>query len=287
MRNSLACLLPLAVLLLASCKTYHYMYAPVAAPTPMFNKKGESNVTALYTFGSLFRTRNETRNDGYDLQGAYAITDHLAITASFAHRRERNVYDSTNASSTTHTNLLYHRNTTSFGMGYFTPCDTRGTAFFDLYGGYAIGRNQLEDFEGATSTSYTHFHNANTNNYYLQPGFHFNTGGNFQIALATRINTVSWFNITTDYSAAQEHSYHIDNLHSTVFTFLEPSFTLRGGPANAPWLRFELQCFTSIKLNQSALYYRESYMSLGVSFDCSKINDHGGRKAKGFTPPPR
>src|SRR3569832_161880 len=89
-------LLPLTlVLLFASCKTYHYMYAPMATNAPMLNKQGENSFSALYTSGSIFRTSAKTRNNGYDLQGAYAVSNNLAITAAFAHRYERNVYDST------------------------------------------------------------------------------------------------------------------------------------------------------------------------------------------------
>ncbi len=268
-------LLPVtALLLFASCKSYHYMYAPAPPVTPMFNKKGESNVSAVYSFGSLFMTYVLTQNDGYVLQGAYAVSDHFALTAAFSHRHERNVYDSTNTvGNAVNSSLSYHRNTTLLGVGYFTPCNASGSSFFDLYAGYGIGRYQLDDDGMAPGPSYHQFHDCNVNNYYVQPGFHFNGRGATQVALATRINTISYYNISTDYTAAQEKSYNMAVIRNTVFTFLEPSLTIRGWAPGSPWLRMEFQMSTSIKLNNTALYYRETYLSLGLSFDLSRLGD--------------
>jgi hypothetical protein len=279
-------LLPVtALLLFASCKSYHYMYAPVATSTPMFNKKGESDVSALYSFGSIFRTNVHTHNDGYDLQGAYAVSDHFALTAAFSHRHERNVYDSTNTfGNTVNSSLSYRRNTTLLGVGYFTPCNASGSSFFDLYAGYGIGRYQLDDDGVAPGPLYHQFHDCNVNNYYVQPGFHFNGRGAMQVSLATRINTISYYNIATDYTAAQEKSYNMAVIRNTVFSFLEPSFTIRGWAPGAPWIRIEFQASTSIKLNNTALYYRESYLSLGLSFDLSRLDDHGGKNVHGPSP---
>jgi len=205
------------------------------------------------------------------------VSNNFAITGAFAHRYEKNVYDSTNTafSYTSHNELLYHRNTTALGIGYFTPCDAKGNSFFDLYGGYALGRYEMND-NGTTAPTH-YYHDCNINNYYVQPGFHFNTSG-LQVGLATRVNITSYYNISTDYTAAQEQSYNIAVLRNTTFGFLEPSLTIRGWGPGAPWLRFEFQAATSIKLNNTAMYYRESYLSFGLSFDFSRVNDHGDNK---------
>lgn len=104
-----------------SCKP---VYIPNAVNIPYLSEKGQIN-------GGL-----HTGTSGIDLQGAYAITDHVAVMAngSYANR------DGSDTSLTNDHKHLFGE----LGMGYFMPF---GAGRFEIYGGAGTG----------TASSYENF----------------------------------------------------------------------------------------------------------------------------------
>src|SRR4051812_28979282 len=96
MRNLL--LIVLSAVCIASCSTQRYVYTPSAHNVPVLTKKGDSKLSASYStnldFGnSDYASDNQydrNSSNGVDLQGALAITNNLAIQASYYYRKEKN-----------------------------------------------------------------------------------------------------------------------------------------------------------------------------------------------------
>ena len=74
-----------AGLLLSSCYTPRYVYSPSAHNVPLFSKKNDSKIAANYSSNLSLANSSENENDsyGFDLQGAYAISDHWALQANY------------------------------------------------------------------------------------------------------------------------------------------------------------------------------------------------------------
>jgi len=276
------------MLLFSSCRVNHYLYAPVAPQTPMLNSKGEMNITGMYAIGGLAHSNDSGYNNGYDVQAAYAITHHLAITGAFSHRHEKDNYENANpyplSTKKFPANVWYNRNTTQLGLGYFTSIDSDNEVFFDLYGGYGFGKYRLHETGIGFNGNYDMYHTTSISQFYLQPGFHFNVSDMSQVATSLRVTTANYYHIMSDYPAPLEDTLHMSTIRNTTFVFLEPSLTVRLWIPHAPWLKLETQLSTSLKLNNKAFNYRKSYFSVGLSFDLSKINEHSNYKKKNKNP---
>src|ERR1044072_2331669 len=134
MRNNHACISFGVLLFFSSCHVNHYLYAPAAPQVPLLNNKGEMNITGMVSVGATGHSTSDSGyNYGFDLQAAYAVSDHLAITAAISRRNEKDVYKSGTLYSSYGADLWYRRNTTELGFGYFTSIDSDNEVFFDLY----------------------------------------------------------------------------------------------------------------------------------------------------------
>jgi hypothetical protein len=266
-----------AAALLPSCKTVpHYLYAPTAVYTPMFNKKGDVNATGMYTTGSVGDGKGY--NNGYDVQAGYAFSSHFALTLAISGRHEKNRYDSTGLETEWAYNnspqLFYQRHTTELGIGYFTPLNSRGNTYFDFYAGYGFGRyNMTENDLG--SIPYSRFHNTSVGNLFFQPGLHFNfIGGQFGFNSPFTITT--FYNISTNYTAGEQAMYYMDAISSNAYVFWEPSLTLKLWVPNVSWVRLDMEAGFSGLLSKQWIDSRGSYASIGLSFNLPKLKD-GGR----------
>lgn len=276
MKNYLSCLLLAGTLLLSSCEVRHYLYAPTTPQAPMFNHKGETNITGTYL---LSAEKGDTGyNRGYDVQAAYAVTSHLALTAAFSERFEKSVYRQRepgwfSLGADYPAEIKYKRSVTELGMGYFTPVSPREKTFFDLYGGYGFGRFRMEETGYRLGLNSDLNHTVSVSKYFLQPGFHFN-GENSQVSLALRTTAVYYYHIQSDYSKAQEDSFHMSSIRNTTFAFMDPSLSLRFWLPSAPWIRFDTRFSLGVKLSGQALDYQKGSFSAGFSLDFSRLRDH-------------
>lgn len=275
MKNNLIYVSLACGLLLSSCvirPVKHYVYAPVCPQTPMFGKKGESDITATYATGKVFDS-DSNYNRGPDVQAAYAVGDHLAVTGAWSYRREMNTYDNrkTLFGVSMPVAVWYRRNTWSLGMGYFTALGN-STVYFDLYGGYGFGTYRMFEHGVDTGGIYNHYHSTGIHQFYLQPGFHFGKpSAACQLALTFRLNVAAYHDIRSDYSPVQEDSFRLAPIRTTSYVYLEPALTFKFGSPDVPWIRGFVQMSFSGNLTDNPLYRRTGNLSAGLSFDLSKI----------------
>lgn len=276
MKPPIPCLLLfLAITLcLPSCTTVrHYLYAPVAPQVPALSQKGEINTTGMGTVGSSDGT--PSYNNGWDVQAAYALGHHVAVTAAWTVRQEKDSFSNQEFFSGWRMPSLvtYQRHITQFGLGYFTPINGKRTEFFDLYGGYGFGTYSLQEQQFARSgtVAYSWYHNTSVSQVYLQPGVHINGSSATQVSLSMRFTGTSYHHILTSYLPEQQDSFHMASLHNTFYVFIEPVFTLRFGLPRAPWVMAQLQLSFSGKINNTPMDYRGLSASAGLSFDWSKL----------------
>ena len=89
MRLYILLLLTFAITL-TSCRfqrANRYIYSSPAANVTYFGQKGDSKITAFYSGDG------HNKNDGYNIQAGYAITNHLSVAASYAYRGDRQKYN--------------------------------------------------------------------------------------------------------------------------------------------------------------------------------------------------
>ena len=126
-------------ILFTSCDTPRYAYSPNAHNVPLLKKRFDSKLSVNYSTnadinGSSNNTNRYSRNraNGYDLQGAIAVTDHIGLQGSYFSRTERTNGDAYNGDSSV---VRYKRNLTEFGAGYFTSINKKDKIFFQAYAG--------------------------------------------------------------------------------------------------------------------------------------------------------
>lgn len=159
-------------LLLSSCRQERYIYAVSKLNTPALQKKGDTRLNTSFSFGKARGMGDSSVNLGFDVQCAYAITNHFAVMASYYSRNESDVMDGRfgNASRFTSSYIKYRRHLWELGAGYFATLQ-KGVVF-NIYAGAAFGKLAIND-EGFDSVRYTRDYLANTGKYFIQPGITF------------------------------------------------------------------------------------------------------------------
>lgn len=126
-------------------------YVPNTVHNPMLTEKGD-----VHAGGFL-------GSNGFDLQAAVAVRDHVGVSADFSYANQEEEEDSD-----------FHRHHFGeVGIGYFTDMDPVGQ--FEVYGGY--GRGQAEAFDtyeffGSGSVRAT----GRYNRFFVQPAVGFEAG---------------------------------------------------------------------------------------------------------------
>ncbi|HEX6334035.1 MAG TPA: hypothetical protein VFZ78_07395, partial [Flavisolibacter sp.] len=186
--------LPVALVLVlatTSCRSYRYPYAASHIHQPLLVKKQDASLDATYSFGPAKGRADSSSNRGMDLQAAYAFSNHIAVMASWAFRREsdgfqndyENIYD---------TSLVrYRRNFFEAGAGYFTA-DAGRKFVFSVYGGVGKGTLHIDDAIRSFGVSDTRFYSADLLKYFLQPGISFVEDENVHAAVCIRFSYVTY-----------------------------------------------------------------------------------------------
>jgi hypothetical protein len=135
-------------LLFSSCTQPRYVYSPPVRNLHYFEKAGQSKLAAHWATGP---SRNDggtssAFNNGFDLQGSYAISDHWAIMVSYYNRKEHdNINTVYSSSANLYSEIEYKRNGTELGASFFTPLSKGRENFFHIDGGIGFANNRLED----------------------------------------------------------------------------------------------------------------------------------------------
>lgn len=250
-------------LFLQSCTLFRYAYSPTIQNVPGFTGKNESRITAV-----IASPASGTENN-FAFQGAYAITDHFAITAGYngtAKSQDELTFTNSNGSSQKDV-VKYNRNSADFGAGIFYPVSKDNKAFFEVYAGYGFGSNKITDM---TDNTTTYYHNSDINRVYLQPVLSIHTSALFTISTSLRFTSIGYRNINTNYSAGDLSSYSLDAIAAKRLFFIEPALVISGGIKDAPWVRLQGQINLSLLTGEATTNYRSNYFGMGLVFDPAK-----------------
>jgi hypothetical protein len=202
-------------------------------------------------------------NRGFDLQGAYAISDHWAVMASYYNRKEHDRRSAVFLNSpSTYFEIDYKRSGGEFAASFFTPLSRNRKNFFHLDGGIGFANNSLTQEGNSNSLGQVWNYSDNMFRFFFQPGFYAIVDA-FQFGLGARLQWQYFSDIQTTFSPGELQAYSLFGL-SQLYNF-EPYFSMRYGPPSVPWLKFEMQ--TSFTTVDKGYYVREGYFSLGVAVD--------------------
>lgn len=260
---------------LSSCYSSHrYVNSPAPASMPYFNKKGQSDFSAYYSSGTVI-PKGYKQGKGFDLQSAYALSNHWAVTLEHSSRWEKDkilpnsyydVYDSSL--------IKYKRNITSIGGGYFFPNRRSGKSYLNIYAGAGFGNNDIKDSGRESANLYSSFHKSQIIKYYLQPGFTF-FSDKISIAAAIRFSFIRYIGIKTNYNEAKLKQFDLYDLDKRTATFFEPSYSILIVPfKKTEWLKIKGVLSCAIPYSDYDLYLSRFFCgSAGFSFDFTKMKN--------------
>jgi hypothetical protein len=255
-----------------SCNTYRYIYSASPPNNPCFKEKGESKVTAYYSSAGNNRLTKEYAH-GVDLQGAYAMSNHWAITAGFFNRREKDKY-SGSYNLFDSSVVRYKRNLYDIGGGYFTSIDKKKTLTANLYAGFAGGKFSFEDNgKDDSHVDYARYHESAIGKWFFQPSINFMPVNYVRFSFAAKFSYVHYGKIQTSYTANELAYFGLDKIANKTVNFFEPSFNIQLGIPEYPWIKIDAEV-SSTSYNHSYsphLNVRSSNGSIGLSFDFSKM----------------
>jgi hypothetical protein len=239
-------------------------------------KKGDSK-GAAYLSSNLSQKNNannrthESKSRGFDLQGAYAISNNFALQANYFKRTESNNGYIVNGDLDS-SFIRYKRQLTEIGIGYFKSLNKNNRVIFQVFGGVGKGKFSFTD-NGKTSNDidYSRTHQADVTKLYIQPAFMFRSKGNFAASLSTRFSFIKFGNIKTDYTQDELFNYNLDDLTYSFRTFFEPAFTSTFGFNKLPGVQFEFQFGLAVLTSSHYVDHRAFNFSGGIVLDIPKM----------------
>jgi hypothetical protein len=274
MRNKNFVLLSIICLAIASCRTPRYIYSPAPPNNPYFREKGESKLATYYSTGGDNNKLTKEYNNGLDLQAAYAVGDHFALTADYFKRNEKDAiydYDRTYFDSSI---VRYRRNLTNFGAGYFTPITKDKNITVNIFGGLGFGKYSFTDNGFNNGIGYHRDYNSNMSKWYIQPSINFFVGNYFRTGLISKVSWVHFNDIKTSYTPDELSYLDLDKVPGKTLSFFEGTWNMQVSFKNMKWFyldggfTFSSDPFVN---NESNLEARNFNASIGVSLDFSKM----------------
>jgi hypothetical protein len=260
------------ILFSSSCASRRYIYSSSPANDPYFSGKGQSQLSALYSFSGANDDASTTGYaHGYDMQGAYSIADHWALTAGYFNRKEKNIYSYYSFNSPFDSSIVkYKRNLVELGAGYFLPLDREKDIFFNLYGGIGFGKFSFDDNGINNGTAYNRYHTSNITKWFFRPAINVTTGRYFRAALLLGSSLVHYGNIHTSYTATELQSFSLDRIANRTLYFFEPGINFQFGVPEFPWIKLDMSISgVSHSSVDDILGVRGANTSIGLTFDPS------------------
>jgi len=269
---------------LSSCYTPRYVYSPTAHNVPVFTKKGDSKLAANYSFNLSNNTVKDSvpvkaKARGYDLQAAYAFTNHWAMQANYFHRAERNAgdFDSGIRDSVV---INYTRSLTEIGVGYFSLLKNQQSVL-QVFAGVGFGKFSFtDDGKDQNRVLRSRYHTMQVTKIFIQPAFTVRGGKNFSATFSSRHSIIYFKNISTNYTAAELDNYKLDSLSYSPRVFWEPAVINTFGIKKLPGLRFEFQAGFAFLISRRFADARAFNFSGGLLFDLPKLfafNHHSSK----------
>lgn len=259
---------------LSSCYSPRYVYSPASSNVPLLAKKGDSKLAGYYAVNPGEKatvTSVGKLNSGYgiDVQGAYAVTNHLAIQGSYSKRWEKN-YADFNVNSSDSSIINYNRNISEFGLGFYTYIDERRNSFFQLFAGVGFGKSSFTDKFFSGNVPARSF-NMDVTKLYLQPAILIRNGEVFASSFSSRVSILYFSNVKYDYTTEESDRYQLKDIGKGAKIFWEPAFVNAFGLKKLPGLKLEIQLTMSFLMTQKFVDYRTYNLSAGMVLDISKL----------------
>ena len=266
------------VVVFTSCETSRYAYSPTAHNVPILTKQGDSKVAANYSTNGIVSESDNTSDQyernisyGFDMQGALAVTNHIALQANYFYRNEK-THSNSDYYNFSNSSVKYQRNMFEFGGGFFTALDRKKRILLQTYAGAGFGKTNItEHGTDQNQLPYGRYYDANLTKYFLEPSMTFRVKEAFAASFGSRISLIKFRNINTDYSFPEKQDFNLDSLDRFAVFFFEPVFVGSFGFNKLPGFRIELQVGASILLDEEFIDYRPVNFSLGLSFDIGKL----------------
>ncbi len=274
MTNKSLLFLVLVIATLSSCTTHRYIYSASPANNPYFTEKGESKLTGYYSSSDANRLTGEYAR-GVDLQAAYAVGNHWALTMGYFNRREKDVFNFSGYDGPFDSSIInYKRNLFDIGAGYFIALNTKKTITFNFYGGMAFGKFSFVDNGQANSMDYSRYHNSAITKWFFQPAINFMPGEYVRFSFLLKNSFVHYGNIQTSYTAEEQSYFSLDKIANRTISFGEPELNIQFGLPAYPWVKLDA-AFSGASYRSwmgSRLDVRSNNASIGLTFDFSKLS---------------
>lgn len=266
-------LLSIIIIALSSCDTYRYIYTASPANSPYFTQKGESKLTGYYSSNPGGEVNKFAH--GPDVQAAYAIGKHWALTSDYYNRRERDVFRFQSYGPFDSSVINYRRNLLGFGGGYFVALDKSKKITFNFYAGMAFGKFSIND-KGLDNDSlnYSRYYTSQITKWFFQPSFNFMPGEHFRLSFAKKLSYVHYGNIQTSYTPDEISYFSLDKIANAIIPFVETSINFQFIFTNNPWIKMDaVMSFVKNPFNEDdiSLRVRGFNASIGLTFDFSKL----------------
>ncbi len=262
---------------LCACYTPRYVYSPPTQNIPSVHKKNDLEFSAFYA-GSVntFKSK-DNYNQGFDIQSAWAESNHFAIILSESARWERNSgNDSYFANDTSR--LSYQQNYVEIGGGYFSSPKANPKMQVQIFGGAAFGSSKISDNYISNNITANKYHNSYVTKIFIQPALLYSPFKNFLTSLSSRFTAVIFTHIHSNYTANELDNYNLDSLTVSPVYFWEPAVSYTIGIKQLP-IKFRIQGSISVLLNRRFVEHRSSNVSFGIVSDFSQK-----KKAKAASP---
>jgi len=260
-------------IVLVSCRTPRFIYSPAPPNNPYFHEKGESKLAAYYSTTASENDLQDEYSDGLDLQAAYAVSDHWALTADYFKRNEKDVYFDYNQSFFDSSIIRYERHLTNFGAGYFMPVTKDKKIMFNVFAGLGFGKFSFTDNGFDNNVGYSRYYNSDMSKWYIQPSINFFAGEYFRTGLIGKVSWVHYSDITTSYTPAELEYYDLDLLPGKTLSFFEATWNMQLTFNKMNWLYLDGGLTLSSEPFDNAinLEARNFNASIGLSIDFSKM----------------
>lgn len=258
---------------LISCRTPRFIYSPAPPNNPYFREKGESKIAAYYSTAASENDLQGEYNDGVDLQAAYAISDHWAITADYFKRNEKDVFSNYDRNFFDSSVIRYDRHLKNFGAGYFMPITKDKQIMFSIFGGLGFGKFSFTDRGLDNNISYSRYYNSDMSKWYIQPSVNFFPGKYFRTGLISKVSWVHFKNPTTSYTQPELEYHDLNLLPGKTLSFFEATWNMQVTFNKMNWLYLDggLTICSDPFDDAINLEARNFNASIGLSIDFSKM----------------
>ncbi len=204
----------------------------------------------------------ETINN-IDLQGAYSITNNIAVMANYMNAKAGNKSEESWGEGG------YFES----AVGYYKPVLKYGVV--ELFGGVGFSnqyheytaRNNLINTSNPVSNGIATFSDLSFNKIFIQPSIGFNNK-NFDIAYTPSISRINFHKVSHNiYNEENEYSIVQEIANNKTAYLLEDAVTIRAG---WKYLKLQLQFQNVRQLSKPEFQFEKSTGSLGLMFSFAK-----------------